>query len=291
MEIKIVSCNLCGGNNFEPFIKRKEAPLSKCQNCGLIFVNPQPSEKDLNKIYQKEYFKGNKQQKKSISYGDYLNQKSAHIKYFNQKIAQIKKIKKKGKILDIGCALGFFLEVAKKAGYKVCGTDISKFAVDYVKKNLKLDVRSGQLEKLKLKSNSFDIVTLFSMFEHIKDPKKLLEETRRILKPKGILLLTTPDGSSFWAKVLGRYWWGYNHKTHLFIFNKKTIRDIFKKIGFTKINIEKDTPIYVSIKDILIKLKFSHGWHFADKIIFILGPVSKWNFIPFPAMMSVRAFK
>src|SRR4030042_3682439 len=94
-----IRCNLCGGKKYQKFLKKKQSSLVKCQICGLIFVNPQPSQKELNKLYQKQYFKSTPSQQNIETYGDYFADKPVYTRYFIKKLNQIKKFKNKGKIL------------------------------------------------------------------------------------------------------------------------------------------------------------------------------------------------
>ena len=296
MARKKVKCNLCGGKKHEKIAKKdKNTKIVECKNCGLIFVDPMPSDQYINKIYQKKYYSPADKPYPEIS--NHLKQRPFLESYFKKEIARIKKIKKKGKILDIGCGPGFFLNIAKSAGFKVFGSDISKFAAKYAKEKFKLDVFGGELNQAKFLTNFFDVITIYQTIEHVKNPLKFLKEVSRILKKDGLLILTTPNQDNFIARILVEKWFGYYYLSHLYFFNPKSVKKILKKAGFKKVKLTSNSFSCLSIAESLER--FYHFYpssisnFFAD-LIKPMGKLVNLRIIPLTITgksMRVEGFK
>ena len=192
----------------------------KCNKCGLVYINPRIKEDIIID---------------SCSKGDdkvYTSQPEGRILTFKKEIKLLKKYKKKnGKLLDVGCAAGFFLHVAKQEGWNVQGVEPNSWLADYGRKNFEAKVFNGTLEEAKFKDNMFDIITMWDVLEHIPDPKSALIEANRILKPGGILIISFPDFSSIFAKLFGKNWW-FLLSHHLFQFTPKTLKRMLRMTGF-----------------------------------------------------------
>ena len=245
MPIKVF-CNLCGSDHYtvvyDTLVKEQEDNYSdsykitdhsvhlavrivKCCKCGLIYTNPRP---DQTKIL--------------TNYSDmvddfYVQEEAGRRQSANSILTYFKKINKTGRILDVGCATGFLLDEARKGGWEVYGVELSSWAVDYAKNKLQLpNIIQGSLTQADYPANFFDVVVLKDVIEHLTDPKDILEQIRRILKPAGIICCNTPDIDSLVSKILGAKWWGIK-QSHLFYFNKHSLSALFKATGFVPIKI------------------------------------------------------
>lgn len=226
LQFSNMSCHLCLSNNFTD-VKDDKFPIKKCLDCGLVQVYPLPSDKAINKLYSGDYFK---------NYSLYLSQKKTHRKYFENKINQIKKKAPSGKLLDVGCALGFLLEEAEKQGFEALGMDISSYAVNFCRKSgLKA---TDNLEKLK--DGQFDVVAAFEVLEHEKEPLKTAKTMFRLLKNRGLCVCSTPNYNSVFRYLMGKNWFGYGHREHQYFFSPQTLRKLFDRAGFINIVVEKD---------------------------------------------------
>jgi 2-polyprenyl-3-methyl-5-hydroxy-6-metoxy-1,4-benzoquinol methylase len=114
--MKIIKCNLCDSQKFELLYIKNKFEVVKCKNCGLVFVKNQPNSSILqNEYYDKDYYQGK-------VYKNYLKEANKRIEGFKERIKVIDKLyPQKGKLLDVGCAFGFFLQIAKENGWDVCG--------------------------------------------------------------------------------------------------------------------------------------------------------------------------
>ncbi len=242
-----VSCGVCGSDTGKKYCDIKGFNAVRCCDCGLVYINPRYSHEELHKLYGEEYFKKFSTQRKV----DYMKDRQFRAGDFKTRLKSISGFKKCGKVLDVGCAAGFFLEVARDNGWDTCGVELSDYAASFARDTLKLDVKSGELEDAKFNSNSFDVVTLFDVIEHVRDPKRLLKEVNRVLKYDGLIVVTTPNIGSICARVF-KDRFHLLDPLHLFYFSPKTISAILAKEGFRVIKLEYpyfNTP-YFSIREL-----------------------------------------
>jgi SAM-dependent methyltransferase len=141
------------------------------------------------------------------------------------------------KMLDIGCGYGFLLNEMQFRGWDVKGLEISKTGRDYTRSKWNIPVYSQPLETLGLPENTFDVVTLLYVIEHVFDPLELLIEINRILKPGGLVLLRWPHTTPV-VRILGPLSTTldlYHTPYHLYDFSPKTIERILFKTGFKSV--------------------------------------------------------
>jgi SAM-dependent methyltransferase len=138
------------------------------------------------------------------------------------------------KLLDVGCALGFMLQEAKAAGWKPIGVEASSFAAGYAEEHTGCPVYPGTLQQAQFESDSFDVVTLTDVIEHLANPLELANEIFRILRPGGVLFLTTPNFGSLFVKLYGANAYGIGPEDHASYFQPGTIRRLLSQSGFTR---------------------------------------------------------
>ncbi|MBI4335604.1 MAG: methyltransferase domain-containing protein [Candidatus Omnitrophica bacterium] len=238
--LRDVACNLCGQDHYRILYKSEKGPeagegrgymitetflkmperIVKCLRCGLVYVNPRRDDKEMSASYvnmaDKEY--ALEERGRSIS-------SRAMLK-------RLARFKKAGRILDIGCATGFLLNEAKKQGWEVYGVELSKWCAGYAKENFGLDIFCGPLNEAGYQMNFFDAVVLRDTIEHLTNPKETLAEIRRVLKPDGILCISTPNIDSVVSRALRGRWWGIN-QSHLFYFTKRSLYTMLDAAGFS----------------------------------------------------------
>lgn len=257
--MKQINCNLCDKKQEKLILKKSKNKIVKCKNCGLIYINPQPSWKEIIGFYDEHYF--NLEEYEHLSdgtsgYRSCVKSKKVFEGYFEKKLDFLGKRgqSKKGKLLDVGCSLGFFLDLARKRGWKPHGIEISKYAASYARKVMKLDVFWGRLKDAPYKKDCFDLVTIFQTIEHFIDPLQALKEIYCILKPGGILVITTPNIGCVYTKILGKYSFQYRHAEHLYFFNKETLSKMLSKAGFRGVLVRKDDSWDFPIEDLIERL-------------------------------------
>ncbi|MGB9911605.1 MAG: class I SAM-dependent methyltransferase [Microgenomates group bacterium] len=253
-----VNCPLC--HHFAYFnFQKGERKFFKCDFCQSQFIWPLPTAAELQKFYQAEYWENQSFRGESaLGYSSYLAEKESFLDYFEKVFCQIKNFfSKPGRVLDIGCSFGFFLEVAKKYGWEIWGVDLSLTPVSEARKNLGVKtIFKRDFLKVKFPPAFFDLVTCFQTIEHVASPIDFVKEVYRILKPRGLFLFSTPDAGGWQAKLMRKNWFAFRHPEHLWFFKQKSLFFLLKKGGFTKIKKIKDPTRLYPLNYLLENFKF-----------------------------------
>lgn len=228
LNLEPASCPLCGPD--APSVTRYDfAPyrVVACSSCGLTYLSPRLTEQAILELYKNEaYYNSNIS---GQGYDEYMEISDNWVKTFSLRLKQIAPYKSAGKALDIGCGPGYFLTAAQKLGFDVNGLDPSDYIVEQAQKTWGDRIRLGLIESAGYSLESFDLVVAFDTFEHIYDPKKFLAAIHGVLKPGGVLAITTPDPTSLLSKVSGKNWVSYKLPEHVFYWSPETIRKILSE--------------------------------------------------------------
>ena len=229
---EFVDCLMCGKRDAHGF-HHKLPNVVQCV-CGLVYANPRLKEKCLKDLYSREYFESNASEK--MGYDNYVSDRELVEKTFRQRLEGLEKkwLKKKGKVLDVGCATGFFLCTARALGWSVSGVEISDYCCEYAKREFGLDLFNGQFKDLDASTaGAYDLITMWDYVEHSFTPGRDIKKAWELLEPGGIFALATPDIGSLPAKIFQQNWVGFKEHEHLYYFTKKNLCDLLKKKGFT----------------------------------------------------------
>lgn len=272
-----VRCGLCGADDTRPVAEIDGFHIVRCRQCGLVYVNPRFPEKPLQEIYTAEYYDhdGIQNGLEFFGYDNYLADE-ANIKItFCKRLKTIERFAAPGKLLDVGCATGFFLDLARSQGWQVCGSEVSDFSARYAHEKLGLDVHLGTLRSLQFEPQSFDVVTMWDVIEHVPDPLAELQEVQRILKPGGVFSVITPDVGSWMARLLGNRWEEFRRvREHIYFFSRGTLGAMLHKVGFQVLKIESADKVFY-LGPAVQRLKY-YAWDGAvtnamTKLVYRLG--------------------
>lgn len=232
--MKRINCPICNQNNstllftMNDLVYEAESLFNivQCKGCGLIYINPQPSLEELAPHYPK-------------SYGAYGKEYSGIINIVVRVLDQlqiflVKRLLGEGKkfILDIGCGDGKrLMPLTKIKDWKVRGIEPDADAANRGRKQ-GLAIYTGTLEELRFKDDSFDLIRMHHVFEHIAYPAKTLREIYRILKTSGNLIIELPNVATIEERIWGRFWCGYDVPRHLFAYSTKTLKKLLLDHGF-----------------------------------------------------------
>mgnify|MGYP005834575737 CR=1 FL=1 len=213
-------------------IKRGYAySLMQCRRCKDFFLYDL---KGIEKVYDdREYFLSEYKSR----YGKTYIEDRANIQQFaERRIKTIEKLMKveRGKLLDIGCALGFFLEVARDHGWDVTGVEISSFAANWARKNLSLNVLTGSFLDFDFEPESFDVVTLFFVAEHFKNVEKLIEKVSNVLKKGGLFVLSIPNRGGISYLFNRKIYIEAHPRDHYFDTSIRNLKRFLGNYGFRK---------------------------------------------------------
>jgi len=224
------SCRICRSSAAFAGAKN-DFRLFRCSGCGFLFVDPLPQ--DVLAIYNDDYFSGAAE---GHGYTDYDRDKEPMRPVFEEYLRRMEKLGGAGRILDVGAATGYFLDIARKRGWDTAGVEPSNFAADLGRKK-GLDVRTGVLEDSDFAPASFDVISLWDVLEHLPDPEKTVRDLKRLLKPGGIFAFNTPDVDSMWAKGMGMNWHLIVPPEHIHLFGRRSAVQLLQNCGFEPVEV------------------------------------------------------
>lgn len=218
----------------------------QCSNpqCQLLWLDPSPLPEDIGEAYR-VYF----------THGDTVvgSNPSGGLRAFYQAVTAIPNYLSgvrqaearlnamflddlpPSRLLDVGCGDGRFLNRMRGLGWDVCGVDFDAKAVEMVRQRHGLDVRAGELASHRFPDATFDALTMSHVIEHVFDPVALLTEARRILKPGGRLVATTPNNQSLGRQIFQTSWFGMDPPRHIQLFAPKSLAECARRAGFENI--------------------------------------------------------
>ena len=233
-----VSCAVCASSAcrvlFEPWSKVTDPAslygssdailgtqrIVRCESCGLVYENPRYPESIILKGYRQ------------ASGGGHDSQYEMRVDNFHRTLTKLREHlpAPRARILDVGSAGGAFLEAATRFGYEAWGLEPSKDLTQRaVARGLK--AKEGTLADHGLAEQSFDMICMWDVIEHLVDPALALRQIHALLKPGGILLVNCPDIGTWQAKIFGRrFWWFMS--VHLHHFSRRTLAEICRRNGF-----------------------------------------------------------
>ncbi len=168
---------------------------------------------------------------------DYEVHKTEHLasvrRHKGMEVSRILNGQSPGKLLEIGCSWGFFLDAARKLGWEAHGVELSQPAAQWGRDNLALTVFSGTLEHSPyVQTRSFDLVVASHVIEHMPNPMSFLDLVNSCLKPGGRLVLKTPNIVSLPARLNGEVWEWFGAPAHLVLFSPRGVAKVLDKAGF-----------------------------------------------------------
>ncbi len=248
---KSIPCNVCGSSDFEevypdelgdspPVVDynftqetRKIYRTVKCLSCGLIFTNPMPDFQDAYEDNVDEVYLASEKQRRITA---------------AKSVDKILKYKPGGKLLDVGCATGVFLDAAEKH-FDVEGIELSRWASELAGTRHK--VYNEPLSCLDI-SERYDVVTLWGVIEHFQDPSREIALIAKALKPGGVLVVYTGNVDALLPRIMGKAWWWFQGM-HLYYFSEKTCRQLLGNHGMNVLSCGLHT-LYFSIASLGISL-------------------------------------
>jgi SAM-dependent methyltransferase len=238
--------------------------ILKCAACGLVFADAHIDADALKQLYQQGYFFGDE-------YLNYVDDKPFLQKNLSARVRTLRRFSTSGNLFEIGCAYGFFLELAQK--YWIAeGCDISDQACSYAREHGQNAV-CGEFMSLDVKENRYDVVALWDTIEHLARPDLYIEKASRILKTGGILCVTTGDIGSLMARMRKQRWRLIHPPTHLYYFNRATMERLLTNNGLEIVHFEH-CGYSRSVQQILYSLLvLNHETPFRKKLYDLVKPL------------------
>jgi SAM-dependent methyltransferase len=211
--------------------------VEECAHCGMMRLNPQPSDAALANIYNENYFLTVSEDTNDLHA---ITLKSATAKRYLDLLHSYVKKPLAGELLEIGCGQGDFLLKAFEHGLNVTGIEFSEYAVQIAAKKLgsKAEIIHGEITQLLNKDKRFDFIVFADVLEHVRNPREFLKQTHSLLKEEGIIVAIVPSIDSFSARVMTKKWVEFKIE-HLWYFSKKTLGWLCYSENFSELKIKK----------------------------------------------------
>jgi SAM-dependent methyltransferase len=219
-------CSACKSDRQEELYSINNCRIIRCRDCGL--GRAQPSRFDPSSYYTGDYFDGGRQD----GYLDYESSADILGREFRGVVDElVAKIPERARLLEVGCAYGYFLKEASRA-FDVVGIEIAQAAVDGCHQAGLENVLCGAIDLVNLEElGNFDAVVMLDVIEHLENPRRDLERLAGVLKPGGVVLLSTGDFSSLLARLMRSKWRLMTPPQHLWFFTPKAIEGLALQCG------------------------------------------------------------
>lgn len=236
------TCNHCQSADTRLVASVGGYTLVRCAACGLAFIADPPDPEALAAMYQA----GNDYH---TSLHDPASQDFARMAQIaREHMAFVRRYASGGKVLDVGCSTGLFLHEAQKAGFEVSGIEFSEASAQFARDQFGLTITNGDIHAAAVEPESLDVLTMFDVIEHVRDPAGDIVAAHRLIKPGGLFILSTPNIDGLFPRAsqplagpLG-YWPHPEPPWHLYQFSIRTLSAMLEARGFECLG-KQDTAI------------------------------------------------
>ena len=238
--MEYVTCNLCGSDDtelvFPSTIPADRVPDScdafrctsalygehfdivRCRRCGLAYTNPRLPVERIMQAYA------------NVEDPLYVEEYDGRAITFRKHLARLEEFKAPpGRLLDVGAYSGVFVEAAQARGWDAWGLEPCRWALDLARSR-GVNMIEGSLDTATIQPQSFDVVTMWDVIEHVTDPLGQLRAVHGLLRPGGLAVVHTMDMSSLFAKIMGRRW-PWLMAMHIYYFTPRTLGSLAEKAG------------------------------------------------------------
>jgi SAM-dependent methyltransferase len=232
-----IPCPVCSSEERVPLLSgadhiheaHGEFTLVKCAACGLVYLDPRPGPDEMSAHYGEDYRAWQSVPAKGLL----ARFRAMGVK---RKVDAVASQFPAGRLLDVGCGYGDFLAGARQSGFEACGTELDPGQAERAAQASGAEVRAGDLETCGFEPESFGVITMWHVLEHLPDPLGALRSARELLKPGGMVVVAVPDAGSWAARLFRGYWAGYDMPRHLTDFSSETLEDVLSRSGFQPVS-------------------------------------------------------
>jgi 2-polyprenyl-3-methyl-5-hydroxy-6-metoxy-1,4-benzoquinol methylase len=229
----VTECPICNNKEFKSYltcndylVSNEKFVIQECNACGFRLTNPRPDNKSIGNYYKSENYISHNDESSGLINSIYRIVRSYTLR---AKLRLIERLNGGvGKLLDVGCGTGSFLESCKSNGWQITGVETDATVRIIAQDKLKVQVHQDLSEIPS--SDSFDIITLWHVLEHVPNLNDTVIRLSMHLAPNGTLLVAVPNSNSFDAYYFKEYWAAYDVPRHLYHFTPSTIEKLFKKL-------------------------------------------------------------
>jgi 2-polyprenyl-3-methyl-5-hydroxy-6-metoxy-1,4-benzoquinol methylase len=225
-----IKCIFCDTWNDQIVIEENGYKGRKCLQCGLIYISPRPKLEQILNLYSED--------KANIYAESIIPDEFAKRLQSKLTLGIIKKYIKSGSMLEIGAGAGFFLDEARKIGFKVYGLEINKIQSDFINKTLRIPCETSLLEESAFKGEFFNIIYHCNVLSHFYDPiLEFIKISERLIK-KGIVVFETGNLAEVEEKYY-QFYTTFEYPDHLFFYSEKSLKQLMEITGFEILQIYK----------------------------------------------------
>jgi SAM-dependent methyltransferase len=263
-------CIACGRATPQRYLYSKHGcDIFQCRDCGL--GRSETSAFDPTSYYTKDYFSG----QHDDGYGDYLGSEPVLRREFARVVDIIRRHRSGGRLIELGCAYGFFLQEARRY-FDAAGIELAEDAAAHARRS-GLNVLGGVADEANLgELGPADVIVLLDVIEHLPDPRATLQTAVRHLNPGGIVVITTGDFSSLYARLAGSHWRLMTPPQHLWFFTPESVRRLAGTLGLAIEALEHPGKV-VPLSLILFQLRRMLGLRGAVKAGSVGIPVNLFD--------------
>ena len=251
-----IDCPVCGGAEHRPLFDKQGFTFVRCEDCRLVFVNPQVREDVVLREYRSA--------ETNDLWFDVLTserQLALDREKFGEVLDLLEPFRGEGRLLDVGCSIGLFLDLARERGWSGIGLELAPRALAHARERYGLEVLDVPLEEAGFEPESFDAVGLLSVLEHTNEPLRLLGDVARVLRPGGAVYVVVPNVESLACRVLHERARTFDGRNHLVYFSPATLADALDRAGFDVVEV---TTKVASAAPIAEHLAFEEPYSDAD---------------------------
>jgi SAM-dependent methyltransferase len=269
--METVPCNFCGSNDYSELYQVRDLFLDnkpelftfvKCNQCGLVYQNPRPSQSEIGEYYPPEY-----EPFYEVKPTNWIMRKMNQAG-IDKRCSVVNRLKTEDTIehlLDVGCSTGLFLDRLQQFNtWKLWGVEPSEYAARIARERFSLNVFQGDLLQANYEDRFFSVVTLWDVLEHLPDPSRSIDEIARITRPNGYLVFRVHVQDSLDAKLFSSSWAGLDAPRHYYVFSKCNLTSLLQKHGYEVQRMVGNIGVYPIF---LLSIRFYLTNHHIDKAI------------------------
>jgi 2-polyprenyl-3-methyl-5-hydroxy-6-metoxy-1,4-benzoquinol methylase len=258
LETVEIACNLCGSREAQPLCVNCALKVVYCRGCGLVFVNPQPTEQALRQHHAASELLS---QDGWSSYFDHSQEQIREL--WEERLNDLQRWKRGVdlSLLDVGAGYGDFLHYVSRLGWQVSGFEFSRATARVSQQKYGIPLAVGDLFEMPFSDRSFDIITMWHVLEHMREPLPALQCCRELLTPQGILAIEVPNLNFLVRKS---YRVPFSVVLHLYHFSSATLTALVRKAGFEVLECHQGNTGF----------QYSHVWKiYAKKCLYAFSRV------------------
>ncbi len=225
----VPACRICESRAVSPFCVKGPACYYLCRGCDTLFQHPLPTPEEMVSYADTQYREG--------VYRDYVAARDLKHEHFRHRLLEFGgRLPPPGRLLDLGCSCGYFLDVALESGYDAYGVEFSEEAIAAAQPATRQRIRRANVNDADGgHPHSYDVVTAFDIIEHVEDPVTFLGEIEGMLAPGGGVVVSTPDTGHFLRYLMGARWPMLQPMQHTTLMSRLGLRIALERAGFQEV--------------------------------------------------------